>query len=292
MAGAYPNAPSRRMAWDADGSVLLTADEAGFTGSPGTGPGVPYTILSIANAELMNDEDVSSRFINNDNNANDGFWVTMLFPELRELDGLYLVGALSGGDNITNEAYSLDSTNGIDGVWTDLTHAWILTAPANDDYRDMIVSYAISNVVALMLTLSADDIQEYTYVHVYGVISPGETPDRLLFLDPDNADATFTLPLDFGDVPRGQTQTDTFKIRNNSGSLTANTIQITAEDLFDGSNSWYTYSDDNVVFSATLSPGNLAPGGTLLVYLKQIIPDAQVPGVYSARTRASTASWS
>lgn len=292
MAGAYPNAPSRRMAWDTDGSVLLTATEVGFSAAAGTAPANPYTIIALADAEDMNDEDNLTLFINTNNNANDGFWVTLLFPEKRELDGMFLAARLTGGEDITNEAYSLDSTNGMDGIWTDLTHSWITTVPAADDYRDMIVSYAVSNVVSLMFTLGADDSQQYRYVHLYGTITPGDTPDRLLFLDPDDFDTAFSLPLDFGDVPRGQTQTDTFKVKNNSGSLTANTIQITAEDLFDGSNSWYTYSDDDITYSATLAAGNLSPGGTILVYLKQIVPDAQVPGVYAARTKVSAASWS
>ena len=116
-------------------------------------------------------------------------------------------------------------------------------------------------------------------------------PSRLLFLDPDNSDAEFAQPLDFGDVPRGQTQTDTIKIINNSGSLTANTVQITANDLFGGSNSWYTFSLDDVVYSSTLSLGNMGVAATQLVYVKQVVPDAQNIGLYAARARVGAASW-
>lgn len=292
MAGSYPDAPSRRMAYDSDGTVLLTANQSNFGGPAGTAPSVNYTIISQQNAENMNDETYSTGFSHTNNNQNSGHWFTLLYPQKREFDGAFLACSLSGGGDVTNEAYSTDTSNGLEGVWTDLTQTWIKTAPAVDDYRDMIISYAVSNVLSHMFTLGADDNQNYRMVHIYGAITPGETPDRLIFLDPDAADTEFTKPLDFGDVPRGQTQVDTVKVKNNSSTLTANTVSVTAEDLSDGSSSWYTFSTDDISYSASEDIGSIGNGGTQLVYVKQVVPDAQGIGVYAARLKATVASWS
>ena len=130
----------------------------------------------------------------------------------------------------------------------------------------------------------------FATMHFYGVISPGETPDRILFLDTENADAEFTKVLDFGDIPRGQTTTRTFKIKNNSSSKTINTIQVTAEDLYLNAGNWYTFGDDGISYQATFAVGNLGPGSTKLLYLKQIIPGAETLGLHTGRIKASHAS--
>ncbi len=290
MAGAYPNAPSGRMAWDDDGTVILGASK-NDTATAGTPPTEAYSEVSVANKEVMNDEDIGSFWDQGIGGLGDASYVTSLYAQKREIDGIYYVFD-ANVDEVRWVATSVDSTNGRDGTFDDLSvTSFDIPGRPVDGYRDDIHQKAESNVVSLMFYGAGNLRNRYYFTHVYGVISPGETPDRLLFLDPDNADNEFTLPLDFGDVPRGQTQIDTLKVRNNSGSLTANTVQLIVEDLSDGSGAWYTLSDDDVVYTGTLSIGNLSPGGTQLVHVKQIVPDAQVPGVYSSRVQVGQASW-
>ncbi len=291
MAGSYPDNPKRRFAYDDDATVVLVVKNIGGSTSPGVPPGIPYLNASVAEMQNLNDEDHASFYGRTTVNAT--VFVTMLFPEKREIDGLYHVtgGDASGASHTA--AKSENTTNGYDGTWVDLALAdlhnvsWVA-----DHYRDNIESQAESNVLGLMFKVSGNPFSEHRLIHVFGTQTAGGTPDRLIFLDPDNADAEFTKPLDFGDVPRGQTQTDTFKVKNNSSTASANTVQVTGEDLFGGAGAWYEFSDDDVVYTATLGLGNISAAGSKLVYVRQVVPDAQTPGVYVARVKANQASWS
>ncbi len=291
MAGSYPDNPSRRMAWDDDGSVVLFAEGNDGPLTQGTGPtDYSYAIASTVLKEKLNDEDLGTEELAHEARQSSHF--AILFPEKREVDGLYFATNGIATEQWTD--YSDDQTNGLDGTWNSFSVGGAGSEPS-DGYRDNIVSKALSNIIAVRAFIgrsqSSSGNNSFKTLHFYGSVTPGETPDRLLFLDPDNADTEFTKPLDYGDTPRGQTTVDTFKVRNNSASLTANTVQITAIDLFGGSASWYTYSTDGISYSATLGIGNLGNGATQLVFVKQIVPGAQVPGVYAARTKLNVASW-
>jgi hypothetical protein len=257
----------------------------------GTGPtDYSYAVATTGQQEDLNDEDLAT--VIDANAARQSAHFAILFPEKREVDGLYFATNQIGTEQWTD--YSDDQTNGLDGTWNDFSVGGVTGEPS-DGYRDNIVSKALSNILAVRAFIGRTQVSSggnsFQTLHFYGKITPGETPDRLVFLDPDDADKEFTLPLDYGDVPRGQTSTDTFKVRNNSGSLTANGIQITGADLSGGSGSWYTYSDDNITYVATLAIGNLSPGGTQLVHIKQIVPDAQAPAVHAARAKLNVTSW-
>ena len=291
MAGAYPNTPSRRMAWDDDGSIPLWAEGNDGPLTQGTGPtDYAYAIPSTVINEALNDEDLATELLAHEARQSTHF--AILFPEKREVDGIYFASQDIPTEQWTD--HSDDTTNGTDGTWTSFSVGGVSGEPA-DGYRDNIISKALSNIIAVRAFIGRSQVSSgasaFRTLHFYGSITPGETPDRLLFLDPDDADNEFTLPLDYGDVPRGQTSTDTFKVRNNSGSLTANTVQVTGADLSGGSGSWYTYSDDDITYVATLALGNISPGGTELVHIKQIVPDAQAPAVHAARTKLNVASW-
>lgn len=291
MAGSYPDNPSRRFAYDADATVVLVVKDPNASSGVGIPPSIPYLNATVQEMQNLNDEDYATSYGGGATSSVN--FVTMLFPEQREIDGLYHVTSGDTGGASHTAAKSNNTTNGYDGTWVDLALAdlhnisWVA-----DHYRDNIESQGESNVLGLMFKTSGNPNSRHHLIHVYGTLTAGGTPDRLLYLDPDDADAEFTKPLDFGDVPRGQTQTDTFKIKNNSSTVSANTVQVTAEDLFGGAGSWYTFSDDDIDYSATLGLGNMGVGATQLVYVKQIVPDAQTPGVYVARVKTNQASWS
>lgn len=281
MAGAYNDAPSRRMAYDADGTVVVLVRNAGAT-----------TLVSAGDVSNMNNENGLSFYQVNDESG-EQFFPTWLFPESRELDGHYLGFTASAGWTFEESASSGDTTNGTDGTWTTIDSPAVREAStASDHYRDNIKSLAIPTEIGFRFAFSDDgnDNAKLRRIHLYGIISPSETPDRILFLDTLNADAVFTKVLDFGDLPRGQTQTRTFKIKNNSSSLTINTIQITAEDLYLNAGDWYEFGDDGIAFQATFAAGNLGQGDTKLIYLKQVIPGAETLGVQVGRIKVSHAS--
>lgn len=282
MAGSYQDAPSRRMAWDADGTVGT------WRNTNGTGASIELTPTETAN---LNGEQVGDHISGMTNNTS--YFVALIFPELRELDGIFFQGLVTSHQNTASLIESSpDTTNGIDGSWaTQITNIadFASTIPL---YRDNITSMAVATERSLRITTTNNTnttISPAT-IHVYGAISPAATPDRILFLDTLAADAVFTKPLDFGDVPRGQTQTRTFKIKNNSSTYTINTIQVTAEDLYLNAGNWYTFGIDDVTYQATYAAGNLGTGATLLLYMKQIIPDAETLGVQAGRIKVSHAS--
>ena len=294
MAGAYPDAPSLGIAYDDDGTVVLwnglvviASDED----SPvGTVPQLPLIAMPQGDMDQINDEETTAPTQSGQSNDASS-WIVMLFLQDMEIDGGYYNVNPTHTGNAQWMASSTNTTNGIDGTWSDLGVTTPKDTTQADDYRDSITSMAESNVVAVTSFQGSDERFRWRQLHIYGAHTPGQTPDKLIFLDPDNSDNEYTKPLDFGDVPRGQTQKDTFKLKNNSSTFTANTISIINEDLFGGASSWYTYSDDDVSYSSSLNISSLGPGGTQLTYIKQVVPDAQVVGVYVSRTRATVASW-
>ncbi len=278
MAGSYPDVPSRRMAYDDDGTVVIQWPTSGSLAEPSTA-------LSEADQNTLNDESSSDLFEGGGGNQHRfGF----LFPELREWDGaMYFdVNGTGSWDR------SGDTTSGVDGTFTaqSVTNA-TSTVPG---YRNTITSIALSNIRCVRyLTGSSGSGWRIQTIHLYGEISAGETPDRLLWID-EITGLEFTLPIDYGDIPRGSARDRELRLKNNSGSLTANTLQITAEDLTGGSGGWYTYDVAGGGFVSTNSDiSSLGSGASSgLITVRQIIPDAATLGLHAARTYVNVASWS
>jgi len=287
MAGVYPDAPSRRLAHDADGTVVATANN-------GSGK-----VLVEFNSVTINDEnqDTYLNLIGSGVNEDDPQTVWFLWPEKREIDGFYVFkdDPPNGRDNPTwNHYYSNDTTAGLDGTWASggSSQARDTGAELIPDYRNKITSSAVTGATGTKLVGVEWIPNSYiAAMHIYGTISPGETPDRMLYLDTENSDAEFSKVLDYGDVPRGQTQQRTIKIKNNSATKTINTLQLTAEDLYLNAGQWYTFSLDDVAYQATLNTiGNMGPGATQLIYVKQSVPDAEQIGPQVGRLRLTHAS--
>lgn len=284
MAGSYPDSPSRRMAWDDDGTIMLR-----HLDNSGTITELNQTIKTEANDEDDNVVAISNGF-------GDGqryYWIH-LFPELREVDGIY-VSANSPTFGICPLTASTDSTNGFDGTFTSvLADLNIEAAQTLTGWRDNITSTAKSNVRALKLETienSGGGGRSWYSTHIYGEITPGQTPDRLLFVEAGSG-LEFNLPIDYGDIPRGSAADLDFKLRNNSAGLTANTVQVTAEDNYKGSGSWYTFSEGGA-FQSTLalasSIGNGADSPTITI--RRIVPDTEALLLHTARIQVNAASW-
>ena len=97
--------------------------------------------------------------------------------------------------------------------------------------------------------------------------------------------------LDFGDIARGQTGIRQVRIRNNSSTYSMDSVTVTAEDLFLNAGDWFTLSLTGSPYSYTSSVviGNMAPGGTQLVYMKYAVPAGETLSVQAARLKASHA---
>lgn len=278
----YPTAPGRRMAYDDDGTIF---GQFATTGE--------FADRSTSRAEL-NDEDSVTLNLQPPVASNGyGVW---LFPELREFDGLFL-SAAAGSDAFQSIETSGNTTNGRDGTWTTRSSSPTFFFQTQKNYRTGIVSFAVSNVRGLRYLGEHGTVGGNRFrmaMHIYGDISPGETPDRLLFID-ESTGLEFAQPWDPGDVPRGSAREFQFRLKNNStavgNNLTLNTIQFTAEDLFLGSGAWYTFSVGGDAFAATKQITSLAAeAASALITARQIIPVNAILDAHVARIEASVGS--
>lgn len=315
MAGSYPDAPWRRMAWDEDGTIFWHATTLTpyFTGT--VMPGFERTVVEkgYANNEetLANNGFSDIEGINNGGGGgslNHAYYI--IFPELRDVYGVayWAIAGNSGSFMVpTDFEYSTNTTNGIDGDWVSIYPTYpiqsVVYALYSWDhwYRIGIVTDAplpVSGVRGLrwiQLIPSGLIAQGYwNHIHIYGDKSTGATPDRLLFIDNDTG-LEFTGPLDWGDVPRGTTLTHQIKVKNNSATLTANTIVLDFEALTGVSDTWHTMSDSGGAFGGTLNITSIAPTASYpaanTITIKLIVGDAENLGLQSCRLQASTTSW-
>lgn len=285
MAGSYPDVPSRRMAWDADGTVAAHRNAT---------EGTPFTDYdAVARAEL-NDED-NTDVSASANTVGQNVQLAFIFPELREFDGFFGRWGLSAANSITSVETSGDTTNGIDGTWTQQIAAY---ADADIDvyghYRTAITSTAANAVRAVRVNTSLTvNNTGPRAIHLYGTISPGETPDRLLWMD-EATGLQFAAAKDYGDVPRGSARDIQVRLKNNSASLTATTIQYTAEALYLASGAWYTFTNaGGSTFQSTQQLASLGAGATsAIITARQIIPDAATVGLHAARFFTDVSTWS
>lgn len=283
MAGSYDDAPGRRMAIDDDGTVGLYA----YTSGSGT-----IGELSDGNVATINSENES--YVGFGGLSEPSRYLWFIFPELREVDGVFHV--YNNGGAPGQYSTSGDTTNGRDGTWTQRSANLPDFTVCMGNYRDEITSLAVSNVRGVRVALAAGtalNFQRVTSHHIYGEISSGETPDRLLFID-EATGLEFTLPRDLGDIPRGGSEDLEWRIENNSATLTANTIQYTTEAVYLSADGWYTHTEPGgATFQATQSIASLAAATTTgLITTRRITPGNETPGLYAARTYLNVASWS
>lgn len=279
------------MAWDADGSIGYNVSTDVANGGPTTA----VSELSPTDRSELNDEDLTVVRPDQITGPRYGF-LGVIFPELREIDGIFVAKAPSAGTNPYRAVQtSPDTSNGVDGTWTQQIADIDDDHTSLTDYRTAIESTAVNAVRAVRVvkhSVSSNQTETYA-LHVYGTISAGETPDRLLWID-DATGLEFTASLDYGDVPRGSARDRGIRLKNNSASLTATTIQYTAEDLYLGSGNWYTFTTPGgAVFSATQQIASLGAGATTgLITARQVVPDAATLGLHAARAYTDVSSWS
>lgn len=285
MADSYPDVPSRRFGYDADGSVLTVRNLT---------TGTAIVEATPAQRAEFNDEDHT--IVGSFASGNAFHPVALIFPELREFDGLFVFWAIPPGDRVQEVEVSSDTTNGVDGTWTteiaDYTDAASFGTTVPDTYRTKITSAAASNVRAVRVMTGADNFSPRA-LHVYGDITPGETPDRLLFID-EATGLEFTASRDYGDIPRGGSEDVTWRIKNNSASLTASTIQYTTEALYLASGAWYTHTlPGGSTYQSSRQVASLAPATTSgLITTRRITPGDETLGLHAGRTYLNVGTWS
>jgi hypothetical protein len=285
MAGNYPDVPAPRMAYDRDGSVgaLVT-----------TGGGI--SLLSGGQLATINDEDSDELGWTPATTA-----LCIIFPELRDVAAYVCAHNSSDGTVPGLVDTSINTTNGFDGTWVS-RGTWVRTS-IGTGLRTAINTISWTGVKAVRFHGSGGNFGGSNHtqaLHLFGSITAGQNPDRLRMWHPTldeplddstSADGAF---FDWGDIQRNTTSDKTFRIKNNSATLTANSIVISQETLSDTSptvNSQFTFSDGGA-FAASIDIGNLAPGALSPVITKRFArPSNAILSLWTSRTIANPTSW-
>lgn len=306
MAGFYPDVPDNRMAYDVDGSRVVGLTTQG-------------TILEFSQLQAEGLQNENTEQVHNGSTTQPGrSMVAVIFPELRNLSGwVYYENYDDSRPSGTRRVQvSADTTNGADGTWTTI-HTYgsgdgggaetnlarnVINGSqrVRELYRTQIRSASEVNVrgvrVGIEVATGRLDILRFAALHLYGSPSDTTDVDRLFFIETGSTNNVAPAFFDFGDVPRSSTATKTFRIRNASNSLTANSITLSRTVLFDGTptvSGDFQFSSDGTTWSNTLSIGNLAPGtnsGTLHIR-RSTAANAEL-GVWALRLHADASSWS
>lgn len=278
MAGSYPDAPGRRIAYDADGTIVT--NQVGATGQ--------QTALTAGEVRALNSIDAAGYTVPRSASG----WLRWFFPEPRDLSGVF--AAAERADDTTELAVSADTTNGVDGVWTVTDPTLAQDHDVTPDFRTEISSLAVAGVRAVRMTWDTDRAVTGTYrtVHFYGRIAAGHTRHRLHFFD-DVTDLEYVAPVDYGDTPRGAATDTAIYLRNGSGSRTAHDVTVTAESIFDSSGGWYTFSDGGPFTASLTLASAIGPGAdSPTITVRRIIPDVETVGLHEGRLVAAVGSWS
>lgn len=280
----YSALTDRAIPYHLDGSVVKIISQ--LTG----------VVKSFSSAEMLeiNDEDFTlTQFTNGDN------YIVVFFPEARDITAifgvLYFYHSISPRPSqISALQGSLDSTNGLDGTWTNATapDGYPPDSLYLDDWRKGIKAISgLSGVRAIRFKSDETGISGIYALHLYGHKTTGQTPRDILFLDAENSDSEFAIPLDFGDRPAGTSAIRQIKVKNVDPLLTASTLVVEVVDPVDN----VRVSDSAAgpwVISKTFT--SLAPNtSSSIIYVKcETLAPPTPLGPMRAPIKATVGAWS
>lgn len=284
MAGNFPDVPGPRMAYDRDGSIV-------FENNSGNGVTTEWT---TDRKRSINGEDPNA----GSQQAADGYF-GIIFPELRDIAGMYL-HAGDSAENAPSHGWSANTTNGMDGTWTDFSLTrYTGGSNTKEMMRKNIDRFTLSGVKGirhwrtnLSTYGSRKVIRSY---HIYGQPASGQAPNRLRFWEPSANAELGGAAYDWGDVPRNTEVDRTMRVHNPSTTLTATSVSLSTEALTDATPSvppQHLFSVGGGAFATTLNLGDLAPGATsAVVTVRRATPSDASLGLWTARMVASASSW-
>lgn len=249
--------------------------------------------LTAAQMQTINNEDESSVTFNVPDSTNNNR-VMLWFPEKRDLDGFFLAA-----DKPVKVDVSTDTTNGLDGTWTNVKSTYTPPfTPASPAYRQQIQSITALGIRAVRMTFDYAFFATRTLkaFHVFGEQVPGANPNRLTLWHPTLDQRVTPAYFDWGDTPRSSSADKQFRVKNLSDTLTANSIRVAQDVLSDATPSvpgQHTLSTDGVTFLAQVNVGNLAPGAISgVVTFRRNTPSNAQLGVWTHRVFAEANTWS
>lgn len=298
MVGFYTDSPGYKMFYDRDGS-------AGFYAQNGA-----IGALSAGNLQALNNESNTGGIASMDpGTASGGYYVGMIFPQLRIITDYWLncYDNSGGGVNNLGFQYSSDSTTGLDGTWT-TAESWVRGAGGQNNsgsapgttwrtaIRHLASAIASCKAVRVGMSSSSNKFMGFVGLHLYGDLVAGQTPDRLRLWHPTLDQEISATGFDFAEAQRLTTPNKTFRVKNNSASLTANGIVISMDALTDTSPTIVgvtTFDFAGSGYSSTQNIGALAPGAISSLCTVKVSPGATATiGLWRQRVKAVATSWS
>lgn len=290
MTGNYPDMPGKRLGWDRDGTRLFLVT--------GTGPTITEQVDAVK--QSLNRESSELTGVNLAYAVGATNRLVWLFPDPTTLDVLWVDG---NGTVAFDVLGSTNTTNGIDGTWTTLLSNISRSSVAVAlNYRigaspDAFVAVGAANLRGLAVVprstgWSASAIGK---VHLFGQRSTG---NRLVFWDAVSDVAAGANLLEWGDKPRGASETRSFRIKNLSPSLTANSPRVAMEVLTDAAPSLpgqhQISKDGGATWGAQQTLAALSPGAIsaeVLQIRQSLLTSAQL-SLWAFRCFAEAGSWS
>ena len=290
MAGAYPDVPSNRMAYDRDGTQVYWIDNSNNVSQ--------LTSTQIGN---LNDEDGDSAGLSAGGNQTARLF--FFFPELRDLSAYFFRTDNSFGPASVDVEVSANTTNGLDGTWTTIStygngDVRKPASPIQPDYRQSIVTNARFGIRGVRFSGHTSGVSDFapTAAHLYGNIAAGQNPKRLAIWHPTLDQHITGAYFDWGNTPRGSSADRTFRVKNLSPALTANDINLSMDAMTDTTPSvpgQFLISSDGTTFTGTIGIGNIAPSGlSSVLTVRRNTPSNATLSVWAARLLAQATSWS
>lgn len=275
----YPEILNKRMPYDIDNASL--------------------TISTATVAPVLANQ-TQLRNINSENNVNNIsissgygiFQIIFTFPELRNITA-YLINISTTPTSIQ---YSLDTTTGFDGTWTEIANIEI-TNKQNTflDFRfpSSIIVNSGNPVKGIKFVGEASNIS-IKNIHLYGF--KNQNSDRIEFWHPTNNEELPADYLNFGDVYTDATeQIKSFRVKNVSANKIANSIEIAANattTITPSLQSQFSFSFSNTSYGTTGYINSLSPNSISdIIYIKRITPINANLGPYTLRITASPGAW-
>lgn len=287
MAGNYPDAPGIRMAYERDGTLVARVD----TNTAGV------TIQSAGTVAILNDEDSDSYMIWDAVGTATHIGLCFLFPELRDVVA-YAAQWEGEGGVVPGTVYtSVNTTNGYDGTWVN-RGTWSGNNFINLAALRSPNTVTWNGVKAVRFHTSGGSFSTsffYYAVHLYGIPSAGENPNRLRIWHPTLNQELPGAYLDWGNVPQGSSADRTFRVKNESATLTANGVVLSLDaptNTTPSVSGQHLLSQDGSNFAASQNIGALSPGGiSPVITLRRSTPSNAAFSLWWARVLAVAASW-
>lgn len=244
----YAAYPYRKMAYDTDGTVVLAYRNNTMA----------YETLNLTQKTNLNswEPTTSPAWIVNSSSSNGGHFI-FVFPELRTFTRAFVLRSNANFSSYSLQ-YSTDTTNGIDGTWSNASDPSVtFDAAISDRWRTTGTNYSlVSAISGIKFTWASSpgathNLSMYK-IHLYGNKNPGETPNDLIYTNVSGSE--FTQDIDYGDVTTGDNSTVTsFKLKNTSLTKTASGIIVYS------SGSELQVSRDGNDFSSSVSVSAIGP---------------------------------